>query len=97
MKLIAHRSGPVDYPEQTILSARQALELGADMVEIDVRNEWVGKSLIELNLRKKYSINIVAIRKGDSVSIDINPQMPLDADMELIILASTDSINKLNK
>ena len=67
------------------------------MVEIDVRDEWVGKSLIELNLRKKYSINIVAIRKGDSVSIDINPQIPLDADMELIILASTDSINKLNK
>ncbi len=67
------------------------------MVEIDVRDEWVGKSLIELNLRKKYSINIVAIRKGDNVSIDINPQLPLDADMELIILASTDSINKLNK
>ena len=67
------------------------------MVQIDVRDEWIGKSLIELNLRKKYSINIVAIRKGNDVSIDINPQMPLDADMELIILASAESIQKLNK
>ncbi len=67
------------------------------MVQIDVRDEWVGKSLIELNLRKKYSVNIVAIRKGDDVSIDINPQLPLDADMELIILASAESIQKLNK
>ncbi len=67
------------------------------MVQIDVRDEWVGKSLIELNLRKKYSINIVAIRKGDEVSININPQMPLDSDMELIILASAESIQKLNK
>lgn len=37
MKLIAHRSGPVTYPEQTIASAREALSLGADMVELDVR------------------------------------------------------------
>ena len=37
MKIIAHRSGPTVYPEQTIHSAREALRLGADMVEIDVR------------------------------------------------------------
>lgn len=37
MLLIAHRSGPDTYPEQTILSGREALSLGADLVEIDVR------------------------------------------------------------
>ena len=37
MKLIAHRSGPCSFPEQTIASAREALALGADLVEIDVR------------------------------------------------------------
>jgi len=37
MLLIAHRSGPDTYPEQTIASAREALSLGADMVEIDCR------------------------------------------------------------
>ena len=34
--LIAHRCGPSVYPEQTIQSARLALEQGADMVEMDV-------------------------------------------------------------
>lgn len=37
MKLIAHRSGPTVLPEQTIPSARLALQSGADMVEVDTR------------------------------------------------------------
>ena len=37
MKIIAHRSGPNVYPEQTITSASFALYCGADMVEVDVR------------------------------------------------------------
>ena len=37
MRIIAHRSGPTVFPEQTIASARCALENGADFVEIDVR------------------------------------------------------------
>ena len=37
MLLIAHRAGPDTYPEQTIQSCREALSLGADLVEIDVR------------------------------------------------------------
>lgn len=37
MRIIAHRSGPNVFPEQTIASARHAVEDGADLVEIDVR------------------------------------------------------------
>ncbi len=37
MLKIAHRSGPVIYPEQTVASAQNALKSGADMVEIDLR------------------------------------------------------------
>ena len=35
--LIAHRCGPGLYPEQSIASARHALSLGADLVEMDVQ------------------------------------------------------------
>ncbi|MBR6767130.1 MAG: hypothetical protein IKM02_04185 [Clostridia bacterium] len=35
--LIAHRCGPDIYPEQSIASARHALSLGADFVEMDVQ------------------------------------------------------------
>lgn len=34
------------------------------MVEMEVKQQWIGKNLIELNLRKKYSINVVAIIEG---------------------------------
>ena len=37
MKIIAHRSGPTVFPEQTIRSAIFAKENGADLVEIDIR------------------------------------------------------------
>ena len=43
MLKIAHRSGPVTYPEQTIQSAREAIALGADIVEIDVRLTFDGQ------------------------------------------------------
>ena len=35
--LIAHRCGPDVYPEQSIASARHALSLGADFVEMDIQ------------------------------------------------------------
>ena len=65
------------------------------MLELDMKNEWVNKNLIELSLRKKYSINVVAIRKGDDAVIDIDPNMPLDKEMKLIVIADTKKLNKL--
>ena len=35
--IIAHRCGPGRFPEQSLASARHALALGADLVEMDVR------------------------------------------------------------
>ena len=46
MRIIAHRSGPTIYPEQTIASAKLALEQGADIVEVDVRFTADGKIAI---------------------------------------------------
>ncbi len=73
------------------------IELSKDvsMVELDVRNEWDGKSLVELNLRKKYSINVAAIKQNDEVIIDIDPNKPLQKSMKLIVIADTAKLNKL--
>lgn len=65
------------------------------MVEVNVKKEWIGKTLIELNLRKKYSLNVVAVRNGDKVNINIDPSMPLDADMTLVVIADTAKLRKL--
>ncbi len=73
------------------------IELSKDvsMIELNVKKDWIGKSLIELNLRKKYSINVVAIRKNDSVDIDIDPNAPLDGDMRLIVVANPEKLTRL--
>ena len=54
MRIIAHRSGPVKYPEQTVLSALHALELGAEMVEVDVRFTKDGDLAIHHDDRASY-------------------------------------------
>ncbi len=73
------------------------IELSRDvsMVELSVRPEWEGKTLIELSLRKKYGINVVAITQGKDVSTNINPEDPLSGAMKLIVIGNTAKLNKL--
>lgn len=73
------------------------LELSRDvsMVEVSVQPEWVGKSLLELNLRRKYGINIVAIREGGRVSVTIDPEKPLTKEARLLVIGNTARMGKL--
>ena len=71
------------------------LTRSVSMLELDVRPEWVGKTLLELDLRRKYSINVVAVRRGTAVSTDIDPRAPLAADEELIVIADVSKLAKL--
>ena len=72
-----------------------SLAKNVSMIELDVKPEWVGKNLIELNLRKKYSLNVVALRKGDMVSVDIDPHAPLQESDKLLVIANTEKIAKM--
>ena len=72
-----------------------SLSKDVSMIEINVKAEWVGKNLIELNLRKKYGFNIVAIKKGESVTVNINPEQPLEAQTTLIVIVNTSQLSKL--
>ena len=73
------------------------VELSADvsLLELEIKKEWLGKNLIELNLRKKYGINVIAIKQGDKVTIDLDPTLPLNTDMKLVIIARTSKLEKL--
>ena len=72
-----------------------SLSNDVSMIEIDVRDEWRGKNLIELNLRKKYGFNIVAIKKGEKVNVNINPEQPLEEETTLIVIANTAKLGKI--
>ena len=86
---------------RSLLSAgfTDIIELSRDvsMLELEVRPEWVGKTLMELNLRKKYSINIIAAVKNSQISVNIDPEKPLEAGMKLIVIANVEKLKRLQK
>ena len=73
------------------------IELSKDvsMVELDVRPEWNGKNLMELNLRQKFSINVVAIIQDKKIITSIDPAEPLNTTMRLIVIANISKLKKL--
>jgi trk system potassium uptake protein TrkA len=73
------------------------IELSEDvsLIELDIKEEWIGKTLMELSLRKRYGINAVALRDGDSLQINIDPAMKLDGAMKLIVIANKSKLGKL--
>ena len=71
------------------------LSKDASLFELKVRPEWVGKSLIELNLRKKYGFNVVAIFENEEVNTYIAPDRPLDDSMRLIVIGNPAKLNNM--
>lgn len=64
------------------------------MVEIKVPEQWAGKTLIQLNLRKK-GINVIGLMEGDKVTVNVDPQLPLPKDETLIIVANNEILSKI--
>jgi trk system potassium uptake protein TrkA len=73
------------------------LDLARDvsMVEIRVQPEWVGKNLMELNLRRKFGINVVAIRLNGEVMINLDPEKPLSKEARLLVIGNPARMSKL--
>lgn len=74
-----------------------SLSKEVSMIELNVKEGWVGKNLSELNLRKKYSVNVVAVKENEKVNAYVDPQLPLDKDMVLIAIVNTAKLSKLKK
>ncbi|MBF1051355.1 MAG: TrkA family potassium uptake protein [Peptostreptococcaceae bacterium] len=54
--------------------------------ELITPKPWIGKSLIELNVRKEYNLNVVAIKKDDDFVITPNPEEPLKENDIILLL-----------
>jgi len=65
------------------------------MIELDIRKDWIGKNLLELNLRKKYSLNVVAIKENNNIDINVDPTLPLHNEMKLIVVGNKNKLTKL--
>lgn len=75
-----------------------SVELTADysIAEIPLLREWRGKNLIELKLREKYHVNVIAVKRGSDLEITPPADKPfLDGDV-LVILGKNDVLNRLS-
>lgn len=75
--------GIVDYIE---------MENNITILSIHVPEEWVGKSLIDIDVRRKYNITVVAIKREENMFVNPRPDMQMkDKDM-LVILGDSESV-----
>jgi len=73
------------------------IELSPDysVVEISVPQKFVGKTLGELDLRAKYGINVIAVKKPNSIVVSPNVKDRFEADDVLIIISKKELLAKL--
>ena len=64
------------------------------IIEVDVRGDLVGKSLFESNLREKYSITVIAIRRNGKISLSPSPGEKLMESDRLILVGDNIGIQR---
>ena len=64
------------------------------ILEMAPKKEWVGKNLIDLNIREKYRANVVAIREGGELKSFVDPKEPLKEDNELLVLVNKEDLKR---
>lgn len=67
------------------------------IIETSVPKKWVGKTLIELDVRKKYGFNVIATRTDGKLSIDVKADAPLNEGQEIIVLGNDSELTKVFK
>lgn len=65
------------------------------IVEMNPPEAWIGKSIRNLDLRRKYNANVIALRQGDALCIPPDIDVELDESTTLVMLGSYELINSL--
>lgn len=72
------------------------IELSNDysMVEIAVPDKWVGRTLVDINVRERLGINVVGIIINGKIDVTLDPQKPLPEGGILIVIGANDVLEK---
>lgn len=62
--------------------------------EVEVPESWIGKSIGEIDVRKKYGINIMGIRENGKMNIAVNPDLILTRSITMLVLGEYKSLQK---
>jgi len=75
------------------------IELSPDygIIEVPAPQKWVGKTLIELNVRAKLGVNIIAIEREGRINVSPGAQYQILEGDVLVILGGTAELNAVQK
>lgn len=65
--------------------------------EVQVPENWIGKSIGRIDIRKKYNINILALKEYGKLNMAITPDTVLSSNITLLVLGDYKSLQKCFK
>lgn len=73
------------------------IELSSDysIAEFISPNDWVGKDLIGLNVRAKFGINVVAIKRNNEIDVSPSANEKIESGDIIVAIGSIEDLNKL--
>ena len=72
-----------------------ALSPDYSLVETVIPRGWIGKSLQDLDVRRKYGINVVGIKVGEDVEVNPNPEKALEDGMVMILVGANKDLENI--
>ena len=104
--LLRNGADEVIYPEKQVAkwaAIRYSADHILDYIELDeshaifevsVPKAWVGKSILQLDVRRKYNINIMGIKQGGRMNVSVSPDTLLTEDITLLVLGEYKALQK---
>ncbi|MBO5999193.1 MAG: TrkA family potassium uptake protein [Lachnospiraceae bacterium] len=65
--------------------------------EVSVPNEWIGKSVGQIDIRKRYGINIMGVKQRGAINLSVMPETILNGNMTMLVLGERRSMQKCFK
>jgi len=74
------------------------IELSSDhsLVEINVPEKWEDTSIMDLNIRAKYGVNIMAIKHGGVINVSPKAQDMLEKGDTIVVIGTNEDIRKID-
>lgn len=63
--------------------------------EIPILPAWAGHTLVELNIRRKYQINIIAVKNGTALDANLSADYRFRPEDHIILIGKSDEVFKL--
>ncbi|MBP3893460.1 MAG: TrkA family potassium uptake protein [Atopobiaceae bacterium] len=70
------------------------LDEGHSIVEVSIPRNWVGKTLGQLDVRRRHGVNILALKRNDQMNMSIHANTVLSSDCTLLVLGETRALRR---